>query len=181
MEDSDNNSSESLWLWKISSVDLTGEDSLLNMACMPEPNVLWWENYLESSGHLWSSWVKSSAGRHSCYQSTCAIQQASGALVGCCYRRYRRSLCGQEMTSDLDGLLETGSSHYRVSAAYERAGFICGARGNVCQLSTWGPWPQSVSLLFGARAQLWFLYQPCWPQGLTWVSSPVSPQNPKMK
>lgn len=68
-------------------------------------------------------------------------------------------------TSDLDGLLETGSSHYRVSAAYERAGFICGARGNVCQLSTWGPWPQSVSLLFGARAQLWFLYQPCWPQG----------------
>ena len=55
--------------------------------------------------------------------------------MGCCYRRYRRSLCGEEMTSDLDGLLETGSGHYQVSAAYESAGFSCGAWGNVCQLS----------------------------------------------
>ena len=108
---------------KISSVDLTGKDSWLNMACMPEPNFLWWENYLESSGHLWSSWVKLSAGRHSCYQSTCAVQQASGALVGCCSRRHRGSLCGEEMASDLDGLLEAGSGRYQVSAAYESAGF----------------------------------------------------------
>ena len=43
--------------------------------------------------------------------------------MGCCYRRHRGSLCGEEMAGDLDGLLEAGSGHYQVSAAYESAGF----------------------------------------------------------
>lgn len=120
--------------------------------------------------------VKSPAGRHSCYQSTCTIQQASGALVGCCYRRYRRSLCGEEMISDLDGLLETGSSHYRVSAAYESAGFSCGARvmsaswvhvGAMASVSLPAFWSQSTTVT-PVLAMLTL-------RGLTWVSSPVSP------
>lgn len=79
--------------------------------------------------------------------------------MGCCYRRYRRSLCGEEMTSDLDGLLETGSGHYQVSAAYEGAGFssVPGVMSASCPRQKWspgGPWPQSGSLLFRARAQL---------------------------
>lgn len=49
MENSDNNTSKSWWLCKVSSVDSTRKDSLLIMAWMPEPSVLRWENYRESS------------------------------------------------------------------------------------------------------------------------------------
>ena len=84
-------------------------------------------------------------------------------MAGCFYSINGRSLCGEEMTSVPDGLSEAGSGHNQVSAAHESAGFSCGARGNVCQQwsscprqkrSPQWPWPQAVSLLFRARAQL---------------------------